>query len=190
MKPNTSPPAHSDSDDDSIDIPRGRSSTAVTEEGVVYRTASHVSGPDAIEAADPHHDDDHGDDASGSKPRSRSRSRSGGRDPYREAGDEVYERHSRWRKVCIVGVLSFCAFLSPISSTSVLSATPEVAATYGTTGSIINLSNAGYMALMAVSPVIWGPISQVFGRRPVSTPLSLQLEHTQLFMPPSYSMVY
>jgi MFS family permease len=43
-----------------------------------------------------------------------------------------------------------------------------VAAEYGTNGSIINISNAGYMVFMAISPIIWGPISQVFGRRPVS----------------------
>ncbi|KHN96378.1 Major facilitator superfamily domain, general substrate transporter [Metarhizium album ARSEF 1941] len=71
------------------------------------------------------------------------------------------------RKTVIVAVLSFCALLSPISSTSVLAATPEVAKEYDTTGSIINASNAAYMIFMGLSPVVWGPMSQVFGRRPV-----------------------
>lgn len=108
----------------------------------VYHTASHLSGPDAFEPQTP--------------------------EPYHEAGDEIYDHFSRHRKTIIVSVLSFCAFLSPVSSTSVLAATPEVAAEYGTTGSIINVSNAGYMVFMGLSPLIWGPMTQVFGRRPVS----------------------
>lgn len=68
----------------------------------------------------------------------------------------------------IVFLLSFCAFLSPVSSTSVLAATPEVAAEYGTTGSIVNLVNALYLLLMGFAPIVWGPLSQVYGRRAVS----------------------
>lgn len=116
---------------------------------VVYRSASHVSGPDAFEPPSP----------PAEAPPS---------NQFFEAGDEIYDRVSSHRKHIIVTVLSFCAFLSPLSSTSILAAVPEVAKTYHTTGSIINVSNAAYMALMGISPVIWGPMSQVFGRRPVS----------------------
>lgn len=119
----------------------------------LYRTGSHVSGPDTLEP--PHHDP---------------------KDQYHEAGDEVYDRLSKGRKVIIVAVLSFCAFLSPVSSTSVLAATPEVADEYDTSGSVINLSNAAYMALMGLSPIVWGPMSQVFGRRPVGFMLPLAME--------------
>lgn len=127
------------------------------DDNAMYRPTSHVSGPDALEPET--------DGAS---------SRTGG-DPYREAGDDIYERLTRSRKAIIVAVLSFCAFLSPVSSTSVLAATPEVAAEYHTTGSVINASNAGYMAFMGISPIIWGPMSQVFGRRPVSLAPNLEL---------------
>lgn len=88
--------------------------------------------------------------------------------PCQEVGDEIFDRLSRTRKAAIVAVLSFGAFLSPISSTSVLAATLEVAKDYDTTGSIINVSNAAYMVVMALSPLVWGPMSQVFGRRVVS----------------------
>ncbi|KAM0454677.1 hypothetical protein ACHAPV_005572 [Trichoderma viride] len=117
--------------------------------GVFYRSTSHVSGPDAFEPSSP-----------------QSPSPSDG--DYHERGDEIYDRVSLRRKHIIVTVLSFCAFLSPLSSTSILAAVPEVAETYHTTGSIINVSNAAYMALMGISPVIWGPMSQVFGRRPMT----------------------
>lgn len=84
---------------------------------------------------------------------------------YVEVPDEVYDRLSPKRKLVIVSLLSFCSFLAPISSTTVLAAIPEVAQTYHSTGTIINLSNALYMLFMGVSPCFWGPLSQVYGRR-------------------------
>jgi MFS family permease len=82
-----------------------------------------------------------------------------------EIPDEVYNRIAPARKILIVTLLSFCGFLTPTSSTAVLAAVPEVAAEYGTTGSIINLSNALYLIAMGISPCFWGPMSQVYGRR-------------------------
>ncbi len=84
---------------------------------------------------------------------------------YIEVPDEIYDRLSPSRKLVIVALLSFCSFLAPISSTTILAAVPEVAATYHSTGTIINLSNALYMIFMGVSPCFWGPLSQVYGRR-------------------------
>jgi hypothetical protein len=93
---------------------------------------------------------------------------------YIEVPDEVYDRLPHSRKLIIVALLSYCGLLAPISSTTVLSAVPEVAATYETTGSIINLSNALYMLFMGFSPCFWGPLSQVYGRRIVSVTPTLQ----------------
>ena len=87
---------------------------------------------------------------------------------YVEVPDEVYDRLPHSRKVVIVALLSFCSFLAPISSTTILSAVPEVAATYHSTGAIINLSNALYMLFMGLSPMFFSPLSQVYGRRIVS----------------------
>lgn len=85
-----------------------------------------------------------------------------------EVPDSVYDRIPQHRKLVIVALLSYCAFLAPISSTTVLSAVPEVAATYKTNGSIIGLSNALYMLFMGLSPIVWGPFSEVWGRKSVS----------------------
>lgn len=87
---------------------------------------------------------------------------------YTEVPDSVYDRIPQHRKLVIVALLSYCSFLAPISSTTVLSAVPEVAATYKTTGSIIGLSNALYMLFMGLSPIVWGPFSEVWGRKSVS----------------------
>lgn len=84
---------------------------------------------------------------------------------YVETGDEIYDKFSHRRKMIMTGVLSFCGFLAPISSTAILAAIPEVAETYNSSGSIINLSNALYLVFMGLSPVFWGPLGQVYGRR-------------------------
>ena len=79
-----------------------------------------------------------------------------------------YDRFPTHRKIIIVVIMSWCGLLSPISSTTVLSAIPNVAADLNTTGSMISLSNALYLVSMAVSPCFWGPLCQVFGRKTVS----------------------
>lgn len=84
-----------------------------------------------------------------------------------EVPDAIYDRIPNRRKLVIVALLSYCSFLAPISSTTVLSATPEVAAEFNTTGSIIDVTNALYMLFMGISPIVWGPFSEVWGRRMV-----------------------
>ncbi|KAJ6567128.1 major facilitator superfamily domain-containing protein [Mycena capillaripes] len=79
--------------------------------------------------------------------------------------DSIYDQIPPHRKSIITCVLALCGFLAPVASTTVLSAIPEVASTFNTTGSIINLSNAIYLIFMGISPCFWAPISQVYGRR-------------------------
>ena len=115
----------------------------VPDRNQVFRSTSHISGPDTIEPPEPE---------------------------LAYAQDEENEVYGKWtgrRKAVIVAIMSFCALLSPISSTSVLAATPQVAADYHTTGSIVDISNSGYMVFMSLAPIAWAPVSQVFGRRPV-----------------------
>ncbi|EAW09749.1 putative MFS transporter [Aspergillus clavatus NRRL 1] len=88
-------------------------------------------------------------------------------DQFEEADAEQYLRFSPARKIGIVAILSFCAFLTPIASTAILTAVPELAKTFDTTGDIINASNALYLAFMGVSSLFWGPLSQIWGRRPI-----------------------
>lgn len=82
-----------------------------------------------------------------------------------EVNAAQYERFTERKKILITAVLSLCGFLAPISSTTILAAIPEVADTYNTSGSIINLSNALYLIFMGLSPSLWGPISTIYGRR-------------------------
>lgn len=89
--------------------------------------------------------------------------------------DEIYNRFSNRRKNIIVAVMSFCSFLAPVSSTTVLSAVPEVAATFNTDGAIINVSNALYMLFMGLSPCFYGPYGNIYGRKWVR--INIQTPH-------------
>jgi multidrug resistance protein len=84
-----------------------------------------------------------------------------------EVNAAQYERFSSRRKAAITAVISLCGLLAPVSSTTILSAVPEVAATYNTSGSIINVSNALYLMMMGLSTCLWGPLSTLYGRRPI-----------------------
>lgn len=84
----------------------------------------------------------------------------------REAHDEdVYNRFSPLRKTGIVITLCYCGFLTPISSTALLVAIPEIASAFSTSSTIINISNALFFAFMAISPIVWGPLANILGRR-------------------------
>lgn len=84
-----------------------------------------------------------------------------------EAEPNPYDRFPSHRKWFMVAIMAWCGLLSPISSTTVLSAIPEVASEFHTTGSMISLSNAVYLVFMSISTCIWGPLCQVLGRRRV-----------------------
>ncbi|KAL2867252.1 putative MFS transporter [Aspergillus lucknowensis] len=79
--------------------------------------------------------------------------------------DDEFNRFSARRKTLMVVVLAWTGLLSPMASTSVLSAIPNVAEAYSVSGSVIGLSNALYLVFMALSPCFWGPWCQTLGRR-------------------------
>lgn len=84
-----------------------------------------------------------------------------------DGDDAVYDRYSRGRKRVFVAILSFCAILSPVSSTGSLTAVPQIAAAFETSGSVINISNGLYTASMGLSAFLWGSLSTLGGRRVV-----------------------
>jgi len=82
-------------------------------------------------------------------------------------GDRKYTRFSLRQRTSMVIVLCYYTFLTPISSTAVFVAIPEVVAEFQSTPTIINMSNALFFVFMALGPLLWGPLAQVVGRRPV-----------------------
>lgn len=77
----------------------------------------------------------------------------------------VYERYSPRRKAVFVAILAFCGILSPISSTGSLTAVPDIAETFQTSGSVVNISNGLYTAAMGLSALFCGSISTLCGRQ-------------------------
>jgi MFS family permease len=70
-----------------------------------------------------------------------------------------------WRKCIILFVVSWMTFVVTFSSTSLLPATPEIAAELRTTPEILNVTNAGVLLAMGFSSLIWGPVTALLGRR-------------------------
>ncbi|KAJ5605774.1 hypothetical protein N7510_008555 [Penicillium lagena] len=70
-----------------------------------------------------------------------------------------------WRKCLILFTVSWMTLAVTFSSTSLLPATPEIASDFSTTTEILNVTNAGVLIAMGFSSFIWGPISNIFGRR-------------------------
>jgi hypothetical protein len=88
--------------------------------------------------------------------------------PSAEPEIDQYARFSTKRKAMITALASLGAFLPPISSTMIASALPEVAEEFATSASVVNSSNALYLLAAGVSPCFVGPLSSLYGRRPVS----------------------
>ncbi|KAJ5884594.1 Major facilitator superfamily domain general substrate transporter [Penicillium tannophilum] len=70
-----------------------------------------------------------------------------------------------WRKCLILFVVSWTTLAVTFSSTSLLPATPEIAEQFSTTSEILDVINAGVLIAMGFSSFIWGPITNIFGRR-------------------------
>ncbi|KAF5263611.1 hypothetical protein FOXYS1_5640 [Fusarium oxysporum] len=69
------------------------------------------------------------------------------------------------RKYLILFITSWNCLVVTFSSTSLLVATPEIASDLKTTTEIINATNAGVLAAMGCSSMIWSPLAELIGRR-------------------------
>ncbi|CAH2355750.1 hypothetical protein CLIB1423_33S00144 [[Candida] railenensis] len=77
-----------------------------------------------------------------------------------------YERFTNSKKYLMVALASSSCFLSPMSGLAFLPAVPEISADFHTTGEIINISAAVYCVFMSMSPCVFSPCSDIYGRRP------------------------
>lgn len=78
-----------------------------------------------------------------------------------------YSRFSNKTKVLCLFISALSGFLSPLSSLTILPAIPEIAAQFNTTEEVINVSNAIYCIFMSLSPCLFSPCSDIYGRRPM-----------------------
>jgi hypothetical protein len=85
--------------------------------------------------------------------------------PYDEEEEADYSRFTPRRKALFTLILSLCAVLAPFASTGCLTAVPDIAATFNTTGSVINVSNGLFTGAMGISSFFWGSLGSYAGRR-------------------------
>lgn len=79
--------------------------------------------------------------------------------------EDFYHRYSPAKKHLFVFISSVSCLMSPMSSLAFLPAVSEIADRFNTTPTIINISNAIYCLIMAISPCVFGPIGDIYGRR-------------------------
>ncbi|CAK7200717.1 hypothetical protein SEUCBS139899_003416 [Sporothrix eucalyptigena] len=87
-----------------------------------------------------------------------------------QRAERMYARYSPAKKRLFCAILALCSLLSPIATTGCLTALAEIAETFHTSGSIINISNGLYTGAMGVSAFIWGVTGVLGGRRAVLLP--------------------
>ncbi|UQC90154.1 major facilitator superfamily transporter [Colletotrichum lupini] len=98
--------------------------------------------------------------------------------PYSYREDEtVYDRFTPGRKRIITAIVSFAGLGINLASLLVLSALPEVAAAFNTTGTVINFTNALFLLMMGIGVLFWGPLSQVYGRKWLQSALNRPIWH-------------
>ncbi|KAG7139263.1 MFS antiporter QDR3 like protein [Verticillium longisporum] len=81
----------------------------------------------------------------------------------------AYCRFSDIQKQSVAWFVAFCGLLASMSTTSILSAVPEIMETFDTTPTVINISNALYLVVIGLFSCFWGPLADTFGRKPVYT---------------------
>ncbi|KXJ89305.1 major facilitator superfamily domain-containing protein [Microdochium bolleyi] len=87
----------------------------------------------------------------------------GGSDATKEPYS-IYTSRERW---CIVLTVAFAGVYSTIPATIYFPAVPLMGKAFGVTQEAINQTVTAYLVMQGISPMLWGPLSDRYGRRPV-----------------------
>lgn len=86
-------------------------------------------------------------------------------DAEQAVGPDQYGRFSRNKKRICVALAAMSCFLSPMSGLAFLPAVPEIAHDFSVSGEAVTISAAVYCVAMALSPCLFLPISDIYGRQ-------------------------
>ncbi|KAL1794621.1 hypothetical protein ACET3X_006437 [Alternaria dauci] len=81
------------------------------------------------------------------------------------AASDMFDSMPTWRKYIIVFATSWTTLAACFSSTSLLSASTEIAADLHTTPEVVSLSTAGMLFAIGLSSFVWSPIAAIVGRK-------------------------
>ncbi|KAK2033576.1 MFS general substrate transporter [Colletotrichum zoysiae] len=80
------------------------------------------------------------------------------------AAAEPYSVFTRTEKWCLVGMV---AVAGPLPANIYLPAIPKLSQAFGRSVEDLNLTVTAFLAMQGLSPMLWGPLSDRYGRRPV-----------------------
>ncbi|KAI1864476.1 uncharacterized protein JN550_008763 [Neoarthrinium moseri] len=79
----------------------------------------------------------------------------------------IYSRNEKWFIVGIVAVAGFYRHVAPLPANIYFPAIPMMSKAFETSEEVINQTVTAYLIMQGASPMLWGPLSDRFGRRPV-----------------------
>jgi len=83
------------------------------------------------------------------------------------ASDNPYSIFTYKEKWSIVSISSFAALFSPFTANIYFPAIPVISRDFHKNVELINLTVTMYMVMQGISPMIWGTLSDRWGRRPI-----------------------
>ncbi|KAF8078858.1 MFS general substrate transporter [Lyophyllum atratum] len=84
-----------------------------------------------------------------------------------ELTDRPFSIFSTGEKWFIVGIISFAGIFSPLTANIYFPAIPTISRAFNKSTELINLTVTMYMVMQGIAPMIWGPVSDHLGRRPI-----------------------
>ncbi|CAG9984186.1 unnamed protein product [Clonostachys byssicola] len=83
------------------------------------------------------------------------------------APSTVYSIYSPREKWILVGIVAVSGLFSPLPANIYFPAIPKLAVVFDRSIEDINLTVTVYLAMQGISPMLWGPLSDRYGRRPL-----------------------
>ncbi|KAF9532127.1 MFS general substrate transporter [Crepidotus variabilis] len=95
--------------------------------------------------------------------------------PTSNSSNEPESRFTRPEKWFIVLFAAYVGLFSPLTANIYFPAIPTLSKAFNKSTELINLTVTMYMVLQGVAPMVWGPLSDHVGRRPISAACLLVL---------------
>ncbi|ODN82784.1 hypothetical protein L202_01060 [Cryptococcus amylolentus CBS 6039] len=80
---------------------------------------------------------------------------------------DVYDRFTKRQKYMIVAIISYSAFIGPMTSSIFLPSIPVMSTDLHSSTEVINYTVAIFLVSIGVAPIFWSPFAGFYGRKPV-----------------------
>lgn len=80
---------------------------------------------------------------------------------------QPYSIYTRGEKWWLVAIVALAGFLSPLPATIYFPAIPQLTKVFNESTEAVNTTVTVYLVFQGLGPMLWGPLSDQWGRRPV-----------------------